>query len=161
MEANLQTLREKLEQARVIDELHTKKISNVHVFQPATFAERAVSPKKPILAAGFLLSWFDDGTRLIGHCVNRRRHIFVQTKTLKSSLVSRSYRIFLAYGGSSRSGWGIRRHYREKCQALIAEILLSPGRTGQTRWPFDRDHRGQYRCGCQHTRCQLGDVKQC
>lgn len=54
METSLHVLREKLEEARVIDELQSEEISNVSVFQPATFVERAVSPEKKILVAGFL-----------------------------------------------------------------------------------------------------------
>ena len=53
--ASLTTMREKLEEARVIDELNTDKLSNIHVFQPATFQERPVSPQKRLLAVGFLV----------------------------------------------------------------------------------------------------------
>lgn len=55
VENSLQTLREKLEEARVIEELQSERISNVSVFQPATFVERAVNPKKRILAAAFVM----------------------------------------------------------------------------------------------------------
>ena len=55
LDTSLHVLREKLEEARVIDELQSKRISNVSIFQPATFVERAVSPEKKILVAGFLM----------------------------------------------------------------------------------------------------------
>src|SRR6185295_1888613 len=42
---------DKLEQARVNDELGRDKISNVKVAQPATFVEKPSSPKKPLLLA--------------------------------------------------------------------------------------------------------------
>lgn len=50
----LETLRTKQEEARLIDELQSKQISNISVVQPATFIERPCSPKKKILAAGFV-----------------------------------------------------------------------------------------------------------
>lgn len=64
METSLQVLREKLEEARVIDELQAGQISNVSVFQPATFVERAVSPEKKILLAGFLFMGLAGGVGL-------------------------------------------------------------------------------------------------
>ncbi|MEY4566308.1 MAG: Tyrosine-protein kinase ptk [Planctomycetota bacterium] len=48
---SLKQLAEKEEEARVIDELQANKISNVSVFQPASFVERAAKPNKPLLAA--------------------------------------------------------------------------------------------------------------
>lgn len=50
-EASLRALQAKLEEARVIDELQSERISNVSVFQDATFVERPVSPRKRLLAA--------------------------------------------------------------------------------------------------------------
>lgn len=55
VETSLQTLRGKLEEARVIDELQSERISNISVFQPATLVERAVSPKKKIFAVAFAM----------------------------------------------------------------------------------------------------------
>lgn len=52
-ESSLRLLQEKQEEARVIDELRGKHISSIGVFQPASFVERPVSPKKPVLAAAF------------------------------------------------------------------------------------------------------------
>lgn len=54
-ESSLRLLQEKQEEARVIDELRGKHISSIGVFQPASFVERPVSPKKPVLAAAFCL----------------------------------------------------------------------------------------------------------
>ena len=51
---DLKAMRQKLEEARVIEQLHANKIANVHVFQPASYVERAVSPQKKILGAGCL-----------------------------------------------------------------------------------------------------------
>jgi polysaccharide biosynthesis transport protein len=54
-ESSLRLLQEKLEEARVLDDLQSQKISSVSVFQPATFAEKPVSPKKPLVAAAFAM----------------------------------------------------------------------------------------------------------
>jgi len=54
-ESSLRLLQEKQEEARVIDELRGKHISSIGVFQPASFVERPISPKKPVLAAAFCL----------------------------------------------------------------------------------------------------------
>ena len=65
LDTSLHVLREKLEEARVIDELQSKRISNVSIFQPATFVERAVSPEKKILVAGFLMLGLMGGVGLV------------------------------------------------------------------------------------------------
>ncbi len=51
LETNYLSHREKLEEARVLDDLLDQRISSVNIVQPATFVERPVSPKKRVLAA--------------------------------------------------------------------------------------------------------------
>ena len=53
-EVNLISLREKLEEARVIEGLNEMKLSNANVFQPATFSERPVNPNKKMVLVAFL-----------------------------------------------------------------------------------------------------------
>lgn len=53
--SSLEMLQVKQEEARVIDDLQAQHISSVGVFQPATFVERAVSPKKSIVAVAFVM----------------------------------------------------------------------------------------------------------
>jgi Mrp family chromosome partitioning ATPase len=48
-------LREKEEEARVIDELRSGGITSVNQFQPATFVERPVKPNKKLLMAAFVM----------------------------------------------------------------------------------------------------------
>ncbi len=50
-ESSLNSLQIKLQESRVIDDMGRDKISNVSIFQPATFIERPVSPKKKVIAA--------------------------------------------------------------------------------------------------------------
>ncbi len=61
----LYNLRSKQEEARLIDELQARRISNLSVVQPASFVERAASPNKKILAAGFAGMGFMVGVGLI------------------------------------------------------------------------------------------------
>ena len=124
MEDSLRMLREKLEQARVIDELQSTSISNVHVFQPATFVERAVSPKKKILAAGCILLGLTTG---VGLCFLRH--------TTSSSLRTRAdveHHLGVPVVSSIPRLRRIKSPrlknqnlYREKCQDIFAELMLS------------------------------------
>lgn len=53
LENSLFSLKSKLEEARVIDELQAQHISNVSIYQPATLVERPVNPKKSMVMAAF------------------------------------------------------------------------------------------------------------
>lgn len=53
--SSLRLLREKEEEARVIDELRTDGISSVSQFQPATLVERPIKPNKKLLFAAFVM----------------------------------------------------------------------------------------------------------
>ncbi len=55
LESSLASLKLKLEEARVIEELQRDRISNISIYQPATLVERPASPSKPLLAAAFPL----------------------------------------------------------------------------------------------------------
>ena len=55
----------KLEEARVIDELQDRQISNLSVVQPANFIERAISPNKKLLVAGFTMLGLMGGLGLV------------------------------------------------------------------------------------------------
>jgi polysaccharide biosynthesis transport protein len=53
--SSLRLLREKEEEARVIDELRMGGISSVNQFQPATLVERPIKPNKKLLMAAFVM----------------------------------------------------------------------------------------------------------
>ena len=126
MEASLQLLREKQEQARVIDELHKEKISNVHVFQPATFVERAVSPKKKPLAAGFVFLGLMTGLGL--SLLKQNASTTLRTEDdVQNQLGFLAIASFPRVGGLSSPRLRDRKLRRQKCQSLIAEVLLSRG----------------------------------
>jgi Mrp family chromosome partitioning ATPase len=134
---NLQLLHQKLEEARMIDELHAKRISNIHVFQPATYAERAVSPKKPILATGFVLLALTGGIGLA--FLHQSTSPFLRTnEDIEARLGARVVSNIPHLRRMEPVGLGKQNVYRDKCQALIGEILLSQkhnglGRNGQSR----------------------------
>ena len=126
-ENSLQMLREKLEEARVIDELQSATISSVHVFQPATFVERAASPKKKIVAAGFLLGGLTMGLGLA----------LLRHGSLSSLRTSEDVEYALGVPAVASIPRLPRTEplrlreiasYRETCQALIGEMLLNPAR---------------------------------
>lgn len=54
LESKLSLHRKKLEEARLIQGQHEKSISNVTIFQPATFNEKPVSPNKILVVAAIL-----------------------------------------------------------------------------------------------------------
>jgi Mrp family chromosome partitioning ATPase len=130
--ANLAMMREKLDEARVIEELHNDRLSNVHVFQPATFIERPVSPNKKLLGLGCLCFGFTVGLALSylreGASPTVRTVEDVESR-LGLSVVSTFPRL-----KSVRSfRFGRNRMYRTKCREIIAEILMAQNRPGQQR----------------------------
>ena len=126
-ESSLHSLREKLEEARVIDELQSDKISNVHTYQPATFAERAVSPKKPVLAMGFSLLGLMTGLGI--SLFRETASPFLRTAQDVEVKLGTSVISTIPYLPQTRT-LKLREQdlYRQQIQALVGDILLSPGR---------------------------------
>ncbi len=62
--SSLRLLRDKEEEARVIDEMRKGGVTSVSQFQPATFVERAIKPNKPLLMAGFVILGLISGVGL-------------------------------------------------------------------------------------------------
>jgi polysaccharide biosynthesis transport protein len=63
---SLVSLREKQEQARVVDDLREKRISSVKESQPPSFAEKPSSPKKPLIVLAAIMMGLLGGIGLIG-----------------------------------------------------------------------------------------------
>ena len=130
--ASLKVLREKLEEARVIEELFNEKFSNIHVFQPATYVERAASPRKGVLGFGFLFLGLMTGLTLSflreGSSPTLRTADDVEQR-LGTHVVASIPRLKRMRAPRLRE----KNKYRKKCQELMAEILLSQHRPGQKR----------------------------
>ncbi len=123
MESSLQRMLEKLEEARIIDGLQSQKISNVHIFQPATWVERATSPNKKTLVAGCLFLGLMSGLAL---CLVRQ----TSTQTLRTAddvqdalglPVVASIPLLNRMESPRLKD---QQRYRQKCQTLVAEITL-------------------------------------
>lgn len=132
MEINLETLHEKLEEARVLDQLHTEQISNIHVFQPATFVERAVSPNKKVLAVGFLFLGLTTGLGL-----SLLRH---GTSTVLQSSDDVELQLGFPVVASIPKLARMRsprprekRLLRQKCQGILTDVLLSQRQPRKSR----------------------------
>ncbi|WP_417744319.1 GumC family protein [Rosistilla oblonga] len=126
--ASLKKLVEKLEEARVIEELRNQQISNVSVFQPATFVERPASPNKRILAAGFVMLGLCSGVGLaflreIGSDTMRTAE-HVESSLRYPVLTKIPHQPRLELGNS------IRRlddagDIRTRCRSIIGDLMLS------------------------------------
>lgn len=126
LEHSLLMLREKLEQSRIIDELQSTSISNVHVFQPATYVERAVSPKKKILAAGCLLLGLTAG---VGLCFLRHT-VSPSLRTREDVEHHLGVPVVATIPRLRRMGSPKLSHqelYQQKCRELLAEVMLCLG----------------------------------
>lgn len=129
---NLVMMREKLDEARVIDELHDEKLSNIHVFQPATFVERPVSPNKKMVGVGCLFLGLTMGLALAflrqGTSPTLRTPEDVEL-LLGAPVVSTFPRLkklkALRFGRS--------KAYRKICRELLAQILMSQPRAESGR----------------------------
>lgn len=125
--ASLAILKSKLEEARVIDDLQTDQISNVSVYQPASFVERPISPSKPLIALGLPLIGLLSGLGLaLVREANRKTlrtagHVqeCVGLRVLASLPYSRKIR---------RSKLGTPKFARlldTQCQEILSEIMLA------------------------------------
>ncbi len=124
MEASLQMMREKLEEARVIEGLQKEKVSNIHVFQPATFVERASSPKKKVLAAGFMFFGLLSGFAL--SFIRQASSPTLRTNDdVEAALGCPVVSNIPVLSRMDSPRLKEQNLYRQKCQALITEILLS------------------------------------
>lgn len=131
-ESSTSALRQKLEEARVIDELQTEKISNVHVFQPATFVERAVSPKKPVLAMAFVMLGIAGGLGLsvlrqaTTATLRTEEDVLAQTGCPVVSSIPKFRRI-------NAMRFTEEKRFQESCQGVISEVFLAQRRAGHSR----------------------------
>ena len=131
-ETDLRSLWTSLEDARVNQELHQNSISNVNVFQPATFVERATSPNKRLLAFGFLLLGFTSGLGLA--VVKEAASNTVRTREDLLAASEAANVISIPWIRSSNSiGRRFGSEFKEKCQSLISDVLLAKTPNSESR----------------------------
>ncbi|MEZ6091533.1 MAG: GNVR domain-containing protein [Pirellulaceae bacterium] len=140
LQSNLQMLQEKREEARVLNELQQEKISNISLFQPATFVERPAKPNKKLVAAGFVflglmtgicLAFVREATnttlRTAEHIESNLRCpvVFKVPYQRRLSLMPRFNRP------------GEENPMRPGCQTVVSDVLLSRAR------PLSAEKRGK------------------
>ena len=129
---SVRLMRQKLEEARVIDELQADRFSNIHVFQPASYVERAVSPNKKLLGAGFAFFGLLSGLTLSflreGSSPAIRTADDVEV-SLGVPVVSSITRL------KNAKPHRIVNHpaYRKCCRAVMSEILMTQHRSASAR----------------------------
>lgn len=129
---SLQTLRQKQEQTRVIDELQREGISNVSVFQPASLVSRAASPNKKLLAAAFVLTGLVSGFGLAflkesGSKAMRTTDDVLHT--LRTRVLGRIPQKTTTYVKNSIRTDGIEPELNSQCRTIISELLSHNQRT--------------------------------
>lgn len=126
MESSLNSLQVKLEESRVIDEMGRDKISNVTIFQPATFVERPISPKKRVIAllmmtmgglGGLTLAYMREAS---SKKIRSRDHVAQATGSDPVYAIEKSWRV---RGG--RSMQRIPKQARKACKSVLSDLLLS------------------------------------
>lgn len=125
MESSLQRMLEKLEEARIIAGLQAQKISNVHVFQPATFVERASSPNKKTLVAGCLFLGLMSGLALCFVCQSSSQTLRTAEDveySLDLPVIAKFPMLKRMHSPQSTE----QNRYRRKYQSLVSDIMLSP-----------------------------------
>lgn len=125
---SLKQLAEKEEEARVIDELQANKISNVSVFQPASFVERAAKPNKPLLAAAGIVLGILSGFGIaflkeIG--AKSLRSAEQVEQVLRQQVVGQ-----IAYSNKNRVSLqftgGLSEELYRDCGGILSRLLASP-----------------------------------
>lgn len=120
---SLANLKEKLEQARVNEELHGDKLSNARVFQSATLVERAAKPNKKILALGIVCLG-----GVMGLCMAfLREGASPNLRTAEDVEYSLGVPVISSVQRQNKLkklSFKQRNVYRQACRELLAEILM-------------------------------------
>ncbi|MCU0714104.1 MAG: P-loop NTPase, partial [Pirellula sp.] len=125
LETKFQVMREKLEEARVIEGLQEQKVSNIHIFQPASFVERAATPNKKLLAAGCLFFGVFAGLSL---CFVRQglSPTLRTAEQIESRLGCNVVAQIPNFGKANSAPLNEHFIFSRSCQGVVSEILLSP-----------------------------------
>ncbi|MCA9128647.1 MAG: hypothetical protein KDB22_16285, partial [Planctomycetales bacterium] len=133
-ENRLIMLRKKQEEARVLDELHSGRLSNMSVFQPGTLVERAVNPNKKILLAAFIFLGLTGGFSLailIDQSSRSLRTALDIESRLSLSVLANIDRIWTNMSRRKLvDSLANSESMRGELRSAISEILLTPSLQG-------------------------------
>lgn len=128
---NLSLLREKQEQARVVESLRQQQISSVGIAQTATLAHKPASPNKLLIIAGFLALGLGLGVALIGMKEFSRqafRHAEELERFTGYPVLTVIPRVLDLDGGSIRQQDLLSNQYRSvrsACEVIQSEVVLT------------------------------------
>lgn len=131
----LRQFSEKENEAMVIDELQAERITNVSIFQPASFVERALKPNKPLLAAagmmmglmgGIGLAFLKEISAKTIRSVEQAEHILKQPVIGK---IKRAKHPPIRVGRKT----AMTEELRRDCGGIVSQIMMgnSPNHTGE------------------------------
>ncbi|XZE54988.1 GumC family protein [Planctomycetaceae bacterium SH139] len=127
-ESSLRLLRDKQEEARVIDQLQSNQISNVGVFQSASLIERAFSPNKKLLLASFTMLGLFGGfalafvRELSTTTIRRPDHLLAG---LSKPIIATIPNTSLLSSPSSIRSFDTSSQIGEICRGILADVMLS------------------------------------
>ncbi len=129
LEASNELLKSKLEEARVIEELQSERISNISIYQPANLVERPASPSKPLVAILFPMLGLMCGcglalVREVGK-KTLRTAADVESKLEFPTLSSIPYSSKVSLI-SNLTNPKYRNAIAPECQDILSTILLTP-----------------------------------
>ena len=123
---SLKQLSEKENEASVIDELQAERITNVSIFQPASFVERALKPNKPLLAAAGIMFGLLGGVGIAflkEISAKSIRSVEQAEHVLKQPVVGR---VASAYFNPVRIGrtTAMTSDLRRDCGGIISQVMM-------------------------------------
>jgi uncharacterized protein involved in exopolysaccharide biosynthesis/Mrp family chromosome partitioning ATPase len=136
--ANLRLLRDKQDESKLIEDLQLGGVTSVNQFQPATFVQRAISPNKKLMMAGFLLLGLISGLGLAFYAE-------ANSRTFRTAAMV-AHRLSVPVIGEVRKLAGLRRRsamiertgaseeMMQVCQSALAQVLATvSGAAGHER----------------------------
>ncbi len=128
LENSLYSLKSKLEEARVIDELQAQHISNISIYQPATLVERPVNPQKSMVMAAFpvLGLMIGLGVALLFELGNKALRSERHVEQCLGRQVLASFPFQVNFQGVTAGDHGNRLLFSTSgCQAILAEAMMN------------------------------------
>jgi Mrp family chromosome partitioning ATPase len=123
----------KLEEARVIEALEAKRISNISVFQPATFVERPAAPNKRLMgAAAIMLAIFGAaGAAYLAEWRNTTLYCPTQVEeALQTQVVATFPLVAVSPGSRGQADNIVLAELRSRCKPIVGELIFRQPENG-------------------------------